>query len=140
MHLRATYESGVLFVLRFMVDTGVVRCYDMDPPSWHGLAVSHRDGQWSSRPSRVCAASPNPAVTGGCSSNVFGWPCLDLPSSCCSSEESQAAAPTAQVGGNWVELPADKYVFHALGDSQKQSHCQMEAHVHYRSEWQSSCK
>ena len=24
-HLRATYESGVLFVLRFMVDTGVVR-------------------------------------------------------------------------------------------------------------------
>ena len=25
LHLRATYESGVLFVLRFMVDSGVVR-------------------------------------------------------------------------------------------------------------------
>lgn len=37
-----------------------------------------------------------------------------------------------QVGGNWVELPPDKYVYHPLGDSQKQSHCQMEAHVHYR--------
>ena len=36
-----------------------------------------------------------------------------------------------QVGGNWIELPADTYVYHPLGDGQKQSHCQMEAHVHY---------
>lgn len=35
MHLRATYESGVLFVLRFMVDTGVVR-----------LDMRRRHGWW----------------------------------------------------------------------------------------------
>lgn len=32
------------------------------------------------------------------------------------------------VGGNWVELPAGKYV---LSGARKAVHCQLEAHVRY---------
>ncbi len=35
------------------------------------------------------------------------------------------------VGGNWVELKAGAYVLSEGNSSAKQSHCQLEAHVHY---------
>ncbi|KAK9916868.1 hypothetical protein WJX75_008145 [Coccomyxa subellipsoidea] len=35
------------------------------------------------------------------------------------------------VGGNWVELKAGTYNVLNLEDPRKQSHCQLEAHVHY---------
>ena len=50
----------------------------------------------------------------------------------CRCQHRRKCSADLQVGGNWIELPAGKYVYHPLGDGQKQSHCQMEAHVHYR--------
>ena len=34
-------------------------------------------------------------------------------------------------GGGWVELPPGSYVYQPPGHHAKQSHCQLEAHVHY---------
>lgn len=39
---------------------------------------------------------------------------------------------TSVVGGNWVECPANTYTAHGPDDPRKQSHCQLEAHVHYK--------
>jgi len=36
------------------------------------------------------------------------------------------------VGGNWIELPASKYITVAASHPEKESHCQLEAHVHWK--------
>ena len=121
-HLRATYESGVLFVLRFMVDTGVVRHF-----SKAARMV------WLTEQSVLYSTElTHPAQASACSQVAIAALRWSLSPFISARHPCQPTRLLSQVGGNWVELPADKYIFHALGDSQKQSHCQMEAHVHYR--------
>ena len=107
-HYFTTYESNVLYALRFMVDCGVV-----------GVA-----GGLAPRFCRPCdllgLGRPNRWV---CNRRL----CWDR---ACRDSDDVTLFHAEQVGGNWIELPAGEYDF--TGSGRKcETHCQLEAHVHF---------
>ena len=99
-----TYESNVLYALRFMIDCKV--------------------GQRS--------AAQHPAAAGRPKGSLAALPASSAGSpSACPPAGPSGPHPVQVVGGNWVELPAGKYSL--VAPHQHQSHCQLEAHLHYSS-------